>query len=135
MLIETCHYFNFTFIDIVHSIVNFDCDFTLLPSATNIHYNFQTKKDIGSYQFYVSFVGETFFLETCANFKLLPISIVILPCYLVQQIPIIAFRLEKRSWVINFMSVLLVKHFFSETCANFKVLPISIVMLPCHLLQ
>ena len=43
------------------SVVNFDCDFTMLPSATNIHYDFQTKKYIDSYQFYVSLIGETFF--------------------------------------------------------------------------
>ena len=35
--------------------------------------------------------------EKYANFKVLSISTMILPCYLVQQIPIIAFRLEKRS--------------------------------------
>ena len=41
MLIETCHYSNFAFIDIVHNIVNFDCDFILLPSVP-VHYYFQT---------------------------------------------------------------------------------------------
>ena len=39
---ETCHYFNFTFIDIVHSIVNFDYDFIMLPGAPDIHFYFHT---------------------------------------------------------------------------------------------
>ena len=60
MLIETCHYSNFAFIDIVHSVVNFNCDFTLLPGVP-FHYC----------QLNVSFVGESFivFLETWVNCK------------------------------------------------------------------
>ena len=42
------------------SVVNFGCDFSLLLDAADIHYNFKTKKEILSYPFYVSFVGETF---------------------------------------------------------------------------
>ena len=45
------------------SVVNFDCDFTLLPGASDVHYNFQAKKEIVSCQFYVIFVGETFFFR------------------------------------------------------------------------
>ena len=70
------------------------------------------------------------FLEACANCKVLSISIVILPCYLVQQMTIKIFRLKKTFWVVNFMSVLLVKYFFPKTCVNCKVLSIWTVMLP-----
>ena len=47
----------------LQSVINFNCDFTLLPGALVVHYNFETKKEIVSCQFYVSFVGETFFLR------------------------------------------------------------------------
>ena len=34
----------------------------MLPATADVHYNFQTKKEIMSSSFYVSFVGETFIL-------------------------------------------------------------------------
>ena len=56
----------------LQSVVNFDCDFSLVPDVTDVHYNFHTKKEILSCPFYVSFVDETYiFLETCANYKVL----------------------------------------------------------------
>jgi len=52
----------------LQSVVNLDCDFSLVTNAAYVHYNFQSEKEILSFQFYVSFVGETFiFLEMCAN--------------------------------------------------------------------
>ena len=60
----------------LQSVVNFDCDFSLVPDAIDVHYNFQTKKEILSYPFYVSFVGETFIflrggckLQSVVNFN------------------------------------------------------------------
>ena len=44
----------------LQSVVNFDYDFSMLPTATDIHYNFQIKKEILSCPFYSSFVGESF---------------------------------------------------------------------------
>jgi len=41
-------------------VINFDYVFLLVPNATDVHYNFQTKKEILSYSFYVNFGGETF---------------------------------------------------------------------------
>ena len=55
-------------------------DFSLVPDTTDVHYNFQSEKEIMSCPFYVSFVGETFiFLETCANCGVLSIWTVIFP--------------------------------------------------------
>ena len=68
---------------IFQNVVNFGYDFTLLSGAVDAHYNFSAKKETVSCQFYVSFVGETFFSETCTNCKVLSISNGILPCYLV----------------------------------------------------
>ena len=44
----------------LHSVVNFDCDFSLVHDVADIHYNFQTEKEILNFPFYVNFVGETF---------------------------------------------------------------------------
>ena len=34
--------------------------FSMLPDVADIHYNFQTEKEILNFPFYVNFVGETF---------------------------------------------------------------------------
>ena len=41
-------------------VLNFEGDFSLLPDAVDIHYNFQTTKEILSCQFNVSFASESF---------------------------------------------------------------------------
>jgi len=119
--------------------LEFNVNFSLVPDAADVHYNFQAKKHIMSFcSFYVNFVGkEAFiFLETCTNCRVLSILIVIFLCYLLQQTSIITFRLKNTLWVVHFRSVLLVKHlFFLETCANCRVLSISTVIFPCYLLQ
>ena len=54
--------------------------FFLLPDAADVHYNFQSEKEIMSCPFYVSFVVEAFnFLETCVNCRVLSIWTVIFP--------------------------------------------------------
>ena len=47
------------------SVVNFDCDFSLVHDAAHVHYNFQTVKEILSCPFYVNFAGEIFFFKRC----------------------------------------------------------------------
>jgi len=43
----------------LQSVVNFEYDFSLVPDAAGVQYNFKTKKTL-SCQFYVSSVSETF---------------------------------------------------------------------------
>ena len=60
----------------LQGFVNFDYDFSMLPDAADVHYNFQNKKEILSCQFYASFVSEAFIflrdvckLQNVANFN------------------------------------------------------------------
>ena len=95
MLIETCHYSNVSFIDIVHRVVNFDFDFTLLPGVP-VHSCFHTLNLNVSCQFNVSFVDEApiVFSMTWVNSKVLSILNVILLWYMMHQMSIISFRLK-----------------------------------------
>ena len=61
------------------SVVNFDCDLSLVIDGVEVHYNYQSEKKLNS-PCHVSFTGETFIcLETCANCQVLSISTVIYP--------------------------------------------------------
>jgi len=54
----------------LQSVVNFEYDFSMLPDAKDVHYNFHTEKEILSCQFNVSFVGESFiFLRHVCKFQ------------------------------------------------------------------
>ena len=44
----------------LHSVVNLDCDFSLVTDVVDVHYNFRVKKEIMSYPFHVSYASETF---------------------------------------------------------------------------
>ena len=83
----------------LQSVVNFEWDFTLLPGVADIHYNFQIKKEIVSCQFYVSFVGETFFLrDVCKLYSVvnLDCDVTMLPAALeVGKLEIVNINLKK----------------------------------------
>ena len=59
-----------------YRVFNFDCDFSLVHDASDLHYNFQTEKEILSCPFFVNFIGETFIflrdmckLQSVVNFE------------------------------------------------------------------
>jgi len=83
----------------------------MVHAATDIQNNFQTLKKL-SCQFYVSSIGEAFiFLRDVCKLQ----SVVNFECdfFLVPNEADVQYNFQtKQKWVVNFMSVLLVKHLF-----------------------
>ena len=92
-----------------------------------------------SYQYNVSFVGETsiVFLETWVNCKVFSISTVILPYYLVHLTVHCYFEtwMQIVSCQINISFVGETCIIFSETWVNYKVLSILTMILSCYLVH